>query len=413
MGLFVSKNLSNEGGKIMAQEKLLSGCAAAAQGAKFAEVEVICSYPIRPYTAIMMELAKLVANGELDAEFIHGEGEHAQVSVVLGASAAGARAYTGSSGVGVTYAFEVYSPAAGGRYPFQMAIADRTLDPPGDFGSEHTDAMSARDQGWFMGWAATPQEVFDNTLINYRVGEDPRIMLPQFVCQDGYFLSHIPDKVILPELSQVREFLPPYSAPHPLSPQCPVSHGPQIRPDQGAPMDAQRAMTFLEAPKVIEKAIDDFNRIFGRNYDPYLEKYKMDDAEIAFFIQGAHANTCKSAINHLRSQGVKAGMVRPRWIRPWPTEQIAKALSQVKVVGCVESSTSYGGATRGGNLIHEVRASLYDLEKRPMVTSFMAGLGGDVIMLDDFYYMAKILTKMAEDKKTHQLVYWVGFEDGE
>ena len=150
-------------------------------------------------------------------------------------------------------------------------------------------------------------------------------------------------------------------------------------------------MTFLEVPKVIKEATDDFNRIFGRTYDPYLEKYQMEDAEIAFFIQGAHANTCKSAIHHLRSQGVKAGMVRPRWVRPWPTEQIAEALSHVKAVGCVESSTSYGGATRGGNLIHEVRTSLYDLDKRPLVTSFMAGLGGDVILLEDFYYMAKIL----------------------
>ena len=176
-------------------------------------------------------------------------------------------------------------------------------------------------------------------------------------------------------------------------------------------MDAQRAMTFLEVPKVIEEAINDFNRIFGRKYDPFLEKYKMEDAEIAFFIQGAHANTCKSAIHHLRNQGVKAGMVRPRWVRPWPTIQIAEALSQVKAVGCVESSTSYGGATRGGNLIHEVRASLYDLEKRPLVTSFMAGLGGDVILLEDFYYMAKILSQMVKDKKTHQLVYWVGFEE--
>jgi len=397
----------------MAQEKMLSGCAAAAQGAKFAEVEVICSYPIRPYTAIMMELARMVANGELDAEFVHGEGEHAQVSVVLGASACGARAYTGSSGVGVTYAFEVYSPAAGGRYPLQMAIADRTLDPPGDFGSEHTDAMSARDQGWLMGWASTPQEVFDNTLINYRVGEDPLIMLPQFVCQDGYFLSHIPDKVILPELSQVREFLPPYRAAHPLSPACPVSHGPQIRPDQGAPMDAQRAMTFLEVPAVIEKAVADYNKIFGRKLNPWLEKYMMDDAEVAFFIQGAHANTCKSAIRNLRSKGLKAGMVRPRWIRPWPTTQITEALANVKAVATVETSTSYGGATRGGNLIHELSASLYDLENRPLLTSFMAGLGGDVILLDDFYYMAKILKKMVEEKKVRQKVYWVGFEDEE
>lgn len=394
----------------MAQEKMLSGCAAAAQGAKYAEVEVICSFPIRPYTAIMMELSKMVANGELDAEFVHGEGEHAQVSVVLGASACGARAYTGSSGVGVTYAFELYSPVAGGRYPLQMAIADRTLDPPGDFGSEHTDAMSARDQGWLMGWAATPQEVFDNTLINYRVGEDPKVMLPQFVCQDGYFLSHIPDKVVLPDMAQVREFLPPYKAPHPLSPTCPVSHGPQIRPDQGAPMDAQRAITFLDLPPLIEKAVADFNAIFGRNMDPWLEKYMMDDAEVAFFIQGAHANTCKSAIRTLRARGVKAGMVRPRWVRPWPTQQIADALAHVKALACVETSTSYGGAMRGGNLIHEVRASLYDLDKRPLVTSFMAGLGGDVILLEDFYYMAKVLKQMVKEKKVREHVYWIGFE---
>ena len=394
----------------MTQEKMLSGCAAAAQAAKLAEVEVICSYPIRPYTAIMMELARMVANGELDAEFVHGEGEHGQLSVVLGASAAGARAYTGSAGVGVAYAYELYSPIAGGRYPLQMAIADRTLDPPGDFGSEHTDAMMCRDQGWLIGWASTPQEVFDNTLINFRVGEDPRVMLPQMVCQDGYFISHIPDKVHLAELSQVREFLPPYKAPHPLSLTCPVSHGPQIRPDQGAPMDAQRAAVFLEVPKVIEEVTNDFNRIFGRNYDPFVEKFMMDDAEIAYFVQGAHANTCKSAIKNLRKQGVKAGLVRPRYVRPWPTIEVAEALSDVKAVGCVETSTSYGGAMGGGNLIHEVRASLYDLENRPLVTSFMGGLGGEVILLEDFYYMAKILTQMAKDQKTHKNVYWIGFE---
>ena len=395
----------------MAKELMLSGCAAAAQGAKFAEVEVICSYPIRPYTAIMMELSRMVANGELDAEFVHGEGEHAQVSVVLGASAAGARAYTGSSGVGVTYAFEVYSPAAGGRYPLQMAIADRTLDPPGDFGSEHTDCMSARDQGWLMGWASTPQEVFDNTLINFRVGEDPQIMLPQFVAQDGYFLSHIPDKVILPDMAQVKEFLPPYAAPHPLSTTCPVSHGPQIKPDQGAVMDAQRASTFLLAPKVIEKAVADYNRIFKRNIPPFIEKYKMEDAELAFFIMGAHSNTCKKAIDQMRAQGLKVGMVRTRWVRPWPTQQIAEAFQNVKAIASVETSTSYGGAMRGGNLVHELRATLYDLEKRPLVTSFMAGLGGDVILFEDFHYMAKILNQMIKEKKALKHVYWIGFEE--
>lgn len=394
----------------MAQERFLTGCSAAAQAAKFAEVEVICSYPIRPYTAIMMELAKMVAEGELDAEFVHGEGEHAQLSVVLGASACGARAYTGSAGVGVTYAFELYSPMAGGRYPVQMAIADRTLDPPGDFGSEHTDAMSTRDQGWLIGWASSPQEVFDNTLMAYRIGEDPRVMLPQMVCQDGYFISHIPDKVILPDKAQVKEFLPPYKAPHPLSPVCPVSHGPQIRPDQGAPMDAQRAQTFLDVPKVIKEVTEEFNKIFGRNYDPFLEKYKLEDAEIAFFIQGAHANTCRQVVDTLRKQGLKAGMARLRWVRPWPTTEIVEALGHVKAIGTIETSTSYGGAMRGGNLIHELRASLYDLDERPLVTSFMAGLGGETIWPEDFHFMAKVLSQMVKEKRTRKYVYWIGFE---
>src|SRR5512143_2100246 len=217
----------------MAKEMTLSGCAAAAQAVKMARVDVICSYPIRPYTAAMMEL---------DAEFVHGEGEHAQLSVVAGASAAGARVFTGSAGVGVTYAFETYSPISGGRLPVQMMIADRALDPPGDFGSEHTDVMSARDQGWIMGWAETPQEAFDNHLINYRIGEDPRVMLPQFVCQDGYFVSHLPGKVLLPDQAQVDEFLPPYEpGPHVLDPKRPVSHGPQLRTAQGTMMDLERA----------------------------------------------------------------------------------------------------------------------------------------------------------------------------
>ena len=168
------------------------------------------------------------------------------------------------------------------------------------------------------------------------------------------------------------------------------------------------AVTFLEAPKVIEEAIADFNKIFGRNYDPWLDKFMMDDAEIAFFIQGAHANTCRNAVRHLRNQGIKAGMVRLRWVRPWPTQQIAEAFAHVKAVGTVESSTSYGGATRGGNLIHEVSASLYDLDDRPLVTSFMGGLGGETIWPADFDNMAKVLTQAVKEKKVRNYVQWLG-----
>jgi len=374
----------------MAKEMTLSGCAAAAQAVKMAKVDVICSFPIRPYTATMMELSKMVANGELDAEFVHGEGEHAQLSVVYGASAAGARTFTGSSGVGVTYAFETYSPISGGRLPVQMMIADRALDPPGDFGSEHTDAMSARDQGWLMGWSENPQEAF------------------------GYFVSHIPGKVQLPDQAQVDEFLPPYRpGAHVLDPRKPVSHGPQIRPDQGAIMDLQRAEAFLAVPQVIREVVDSFNRIFGRNYDPFLDQFMTEDADMVFFMQGGHAATARHAVRHLRQKGVKVGLVKLRFVRPFPTQEVAELLSKFKAVGVIETSTSYGGSMSGGNLLAEVRASLYDVPKRPLTTSFMAGLGGDVIPLHEFYWMAEVLTKALKAGKVGKNVYWAGFEQAE
>ncbi len=143
----------------------INGCVASAQAAKYADVDVIAAYPIRPYTATMMALAQMVANGELDAEYIVADSEHSQLSIAHGASSSGARVFTGSSGVGVQFAYELYSPISGSRMPVQMMIADRTLDPPGDFGSEHTDALSTRDMGWIMGWSCDAQEAFDNHLI--------------------------------------------------------------------------------------------------------------------------------------------------------------------------------------------------------------------------------------------------------
>jgi len=396
----------------MPKEAFLAGCAAAATGAKLARVEVISSYPIRPYTGIMMELSRMVAAGELDAEFVHGEGEHAQVSIAQGASASGARAYTGSSGVGVAYAMEVYSPISGGRYPVQMAIADRAYDPPGDFGSEHTDVMSVSSQGWILGWAETPQEILDNTIMYYRIGEDKRVMLPQWSAQDGYFVSHIPDKVSIPDQAAVDEFLPPYVNALALNPQNPTNHGPQIFPDQGPAIDLQRAQAFLNVPKVIEEVVADYNKQFGRNYAPFIEEYKTDGADYVFFLQGAHCRTARYAVDHLRKKGAKVGMVKLRFWRPFATEKIAEVLSKFKAVGTIETSTNYGAAMKGGNLIHEVRAALYDSPKQPAVTSFMAGLGGEVVSLEEFYNMAKILEAAAKKGKPEQYVYWVGFDNG-
>ncbi len=396
---------------VQAKVARLSGCSAAAQGAKYADVDVITAYPIRPYTAIMMTLAQMVANGELDAEFIHSDGEHAQLSAALGAGSAGARAYTGSSGVGVTYAYELYSFVSGARIPIQMAIADRTLDPPGDFGSEHTDALCTRDMGWLMGWASTPQEVFDKTLIAYRIGEDHRVLLPQMVCQDGYFVSHISGQVELPDPAQVKAFLPPYKLPYALNPRVPVSHGAQIMPEQGPPLQLSRAKAMEDAVPVMREVTDLFGEIFGRRYPHFIEGYQLEDAEMAFFVQGAHAVTAKKAVDHLREQGVKIGVARLLWMRPFPTEAAQRQLAHLKAIGVVETNLALGGATSGGALSLDLSTALYPLKERPFLTSFMAGMGGEAVPTREFYWMAEKLQKVVREGRIEKMAHWVGFEE--
>jgi pyruvate/2-oxoacid:ferredoxin oxidoreductase alpha subunit len=389
----------------------MNGCSASAHAALFADVDVITAYPIRPYTAIMMNLAQFIADGLLDAEYLHADGEHSQLAAALGAGSCGARAFTGSSGVGVTYAFEMYSPTSGGRIPIQMAIADRTLDPPGDFGSEHTDALCTRDMGWLMGWACTPQEVFDKHLMGYAIGEDPRVLLPQMICQDGYFVSHISGEVELPTLKQVETFLPPYKHPFALDPTNPVSHGPQIHPEQGPPLQLERARSMEASIPVIREKTDEFGEIFGRKYPHFVEEFMLDDAEVVFVIQGGHAVTCRAAITRARERGIKAGMARLMWMRPFPTEDLQKALQRAKVVGVVETNLGLGGASYGGILSLDITTALYHAQNRPLVTSFMAGLGGETIPLEEFAWMADKMVKAMEQGEVGKATHWVNFEE--
>ncbi|OBR91081.1 MULTISPECIES: oxalate oxidoreductase subunit alpha [Clostridium] len=390
--------------------KRMSGCVATANAVKLANVDVICSYPIRPYTGIMSELARMVADGELDAEFVLGEGEHGQLSVVYGASAAGARAFTGSSGVGVTYAMEVYSPISGERLPLQMAIADRTLDPPGDFGSEQTDAMCCRDQGWIQGWASTPQEALDMTLMYYRIGEDPRVLLPQYACQDGYFVSHILGEVDVPSQEQVNSFLPPYKNHHVLDTRNPQILGAQMEPEMGPGTQYQRHLAVEGTYKVIEEVHDEFGKTFGRKYDPWLEEYMTDDAEIVIFMQGGHTETAKNVAMHLRNLGEKVGVVRLRTLRPFPTKQVRECLKRFKVVGVVDNSVNFGISCGAGVLLTEARAALYNNDEKVKTVGFVAGLGGSMITHDEFYKMFNILKEVNKTGKIEKQSYWAPFE---
>jgi pyruvate ferredoxin oxidoreductase alpha subunit/oxalate oxidoreductase subunit alpha len=379
----------------------MNGCVASAQAAKYADVDVITAYPIRPYTATMMALAQMVANGEIDAEYIVADSEHSQLSIAHGASSSGARVFTGSSGVGVQFAYELYSPISGSRMPVQMMIADRTLDPPGDFGSEHTDALSTRDMGWLMGWSCDAQEAFDNHLMAYRIGEDP----------DGFFVSHITTDVDLPDPAQVKEFLPPYKHPYPLDPRHPVSHGPQIMPEQGPPLQLERARAMEGSMAVIEEVHDEFARIFGRRYDPWVEEFMTEGADVVFFLQGGHAVTARYAIRHMRDRGAKVGLVRLRNIRPYPTDRVRDVLSKFKVVGVVETNMGLGSVSSGGSLYAEVCGALYDSQQRPLVVSFMAGMGGEAIVLKEFYWMTQKMIEAQKRGAIEKRTHWVGFEE--
>jgi pyruvate ferredoxin oxidoreductase alpha subunit/oxalate oxidoreductase subunit alpha len=304
----------------------------------------------------------------------------------------------------------MYSPIAGEFHPVQCMIGDRTLDPPGDFGSEHTDALSARDQGWIMGWAATPQEAFDNTLIYYRLGEDPRVMLPQFPCQDGYFVTHIPGLVTLADPAQVKEFLPDFRPARALDPKRPVIMGPQCRPDQGAAIELGRSDAIKRARQLIPEVVSDFGRIFGRKYSPFLQEYLTDDADVVFFGQGAHTVPARLAADQLRKQGLKVGVIQLRFMRPFPTEEVAESLSRFKAVGILENSTSFGSVYDSGPLTAEVHAALYYADKRPRILTFLAGLGGENIRLTDYSAMAKALDAATKAKTLAKRVFWLGFE---
>lgn len=395
----------------MTTKKRATGLTAVCDAWQLVDIDVTASYPIRPYTAVFADLAKRIANGQMKCEMVFAEGEHGQFSIAHGASMAGARATTGSSGVGLTYAAEVYSPIAGGRCPIQVLVGDRTLDPPGDFGSEHTDCLTMRDNGWIFGWAQDAQEALDNSLMCFRIGEDPDIMLPQIVAMDGYFVTHITQDYEVPDQDLVDRFLPPFKPKFKLDVNNPVIMGPQITPEMGPPLEWDRNVVMQRAKGKIVEVTEEFGRLFGRHYAPFVEEYMTEGAEMVFLLQGAHAVTCKSAVKYLREAGYPVGMLRLRWVRPFPEEALQAIAAKFKVIGVIDTGTSYGAAGGGGVLLVETRASLSETPDKPIIQGFTSGLGGEVITHDEFFRMAEMMRKTLEAGQLVQSSTWVNFND--
>src|SRR3954467_1378723 len=359
-------------------EQLMSGCEAIAEAIRLADVDVMAAYPIRPYDGVMQAAAKLIANGKMDVEYIVADGEHSQFEIVKHACAVGSRVFVGSSGVGWFYAFEAIAVTAGLRLPVVAICGNRALDDPGAFGTEHNDSLAVRDLGWLLPWAETAQEALDLALMAWRVGEDKRVSLPVAIGLDGAFLTHSQHIVQIPTHAAGDKFLPKFDlGDRLLHPDNPITIAPQVDQDWLMEIRRQNDNAMKQALTVIREAHDDFKKIFGRGGDsPFLDEYMTEDAEVVVIGQGTLSLPMKVAIRRLRKEGHKIGLVRLKWFRPFPTEEIVKSLTRFKAVGVIDRDYSFGSPFYGGVLYNEIRSALYSQTKRPVIVGFVAGLGG-------------------------------------
>jgi pyruvate ferredoxin oxidoreductase alpha subunit len=404
---------SDQGQQRIAEETaLITGSEAIAVACKLADVDVITAYPIRPYDTVMQYVAKLVANGELDCEYIVAESEHSQFEIVKHASAVGARVFCGSSGVGWMYAFEALTVTPALRIPMVAMVGNRALDDPGAFGVEHNDALAVRDLGWQLVWVDNAQEALDTALIAYRVAEDRRIFLPCAISCDGAFLTHSQALVRIPTAEKVKTFLPPYDRKELLlHPDNPITVAPQVNEDWLMEIRRQNAAAMDRSPGVIREAYADFERIFGRRYgNPFFEEYETDDAEVVLVGMGTLSNPVRVAIRELRKAGKKVGFVRMRWFRPFAAEEVARCLSRFTAIGVIDRDFSFGSPYASGVLATEVRTALYPAKRRPEVVAFIAGLGGREVTVPDVKRMADSVYQAA-DGKPQMATQWIGLRE--
>jgi len=395
------------------REDLLTGCQAVSQAVRLADVDVIAAYPIRPYTEVMDALSKIIADGQLDAEYIIADSEHSQFEIVKHASSVNARAFAGSSGTGWCYGFEALVVTATDRLPVLFLVGNRALDDPGAFGVEHNDAMAVRDMGWLLCWVTTPQEALEHVLIGYRVAEDKRVRMPMALAMDGAFLTHSQHMVKIPTAEAVRQFLPPYDlGDGRLHPDNPISIAPQVNEDWVMELRRQNWEAARRARGVIKQAYGEFNAIFGERYsNPFFTEFMTDDADTILIGLGTVCAPGRTACKRLRERGEKVGFVGLRWFRPFPTIELRESLKRFKAVGVIDRDFAHGSPDDGGILMHEVRSALYPLKNRPAITNIITGLGGRDVAIDDCIRMYEIAQKSKTDDKLDNFVTWVGVRE--
>lgn len=354
---------------------------ALAETVGLADADVIAAYPITPQTHIVEHLAEMVANGELDAEYIPVESEHSAMSACLGSSAVGARTFTATAGQGLELMHEVLYVASSMRLPIIMAVANRALSAPLSVWGDHSDVMACRDTGWIQIFVENGQEVVDNTICAFKIAEDKDVLLPVMVHLDGFNLSHVIEPIMMPEKGKVQKFLKVNKYPMPLHPDKPVAMG-----DFGPPfiyMEAKKAQQVnIENSKVkILNCWQDFEKTFGRSYKP-VESYKSEGAKTLLLTMGSFSETAMAAVDIMKEKGQDTGLIRLRLWRPFPFKELREAVKDADTLIVLDRCLSFGGPA--GPVCSEVRSALYSQEKKPKVVSIIGGLGGRDITIEGF-----------------------------
>ncbi len=373
-------------------QRALTGNHAVAEAVKLARVKVIAAYPITPQTTIVERLAEMVEKGELEAKMVRVESEHSAMAATLGAAAGGVRAFTATSSHGLLYMHEVLWWTSGARVPVVMAVVSRAIGPPWNIHNEHSDTMDQRDTGWIISVAQENQEAFDLTLQAFKISEDPRVYLPMMVSLDAFILSHTVAPVDIPSQEDVDSWLPPRRQPYVITPESNVVMG-NIANDEDYYMMRYSIHAAMQAAKRVIGEVDaEYGKAFGRSYGGLLECYLCDGADYAVVITGSWAGDAKKAAQDLRSEGIRVGVARVRFVRPWPEELIRERLSTMKGVIVFDRSVSFGSY---GQLFADTAATLYGSTS---IRGVVAGLGGVDVRPSDFADEVRDFVSRVEEK---------------
>lgn len=371
----------------------LSGADAVAFGMKQINPDVVAAFPITPQTEIMERFSKFYADGEVDSEMILVESEHSAMSAVVGASAAGARAMTATAANGLALMWEIVYIAASTRLPVVMNVVNRALSGPINIHCDHSDSMGCRDSGWLQIYSENGQEAYENTIFAMRLAEHPKVRLPVMVCQDGFITSHSVEAVNFIHDDNVKKFIGEHKADFSLlDVDNPISLGPLDLFDYYFEHKRQQIEGMENARKAFLEVAKEFKRICGKDLE-YFENYKANDADYVIVVMSSTAGTAKEVVDKLRKEGKKVGLIKPRLFRPFPYNEIAKALEGKKAVAVMDRSDSFGA--QGGPLFLEIKAALFESSKKPKLADYIFGLGGRDAPMED---IEKVFNEMISGK---------------